>query len=456
MKIISIDVGMKNLAYCLLDYSSNEYTINKWDVIDLCENKKYSCMGKLKNGTNRSVWEVDLYETFAPSAQISADKLTINCLDNTVYFVDHSAMKNELATWQWSFPGGNPSSSNLQNPVVTYEDPGTYDVSLIIENAYGIDNQTIPELITFTNDPIVMEGFDCDGNCQENFSNMTLIAEDSYGDGWNGNTFKILIDGQVLSQYTLSQGYYEEINLCIPNESYCVEIIVQEGGWPEEVSWELIQNGETILYGNSPYNIDLYNNCPIFGCTNQDAINFDPNADTDDGSCCLGSFYTILMEDSYGDGWNENTLIIADQELELEEGSEEEVIICLPINEECFNISCGGGDWQSEVSFTIYNMSGDIIISGGAPFNDCFLEGCMDEMACNFNINATIENGSCQYPEEGSDCENTYIYEENIYSNKLIKKCDILGRNVNEKSKDQLLFYIYKDGTVKKKKKIIY
>ena len=150
-----------------------------------------------------------------------------SCLDNTVYFVDHSAMKNELATWQWSFPGGTPSSSNLQNPVVTYEDPGTYDVSLVIENAYGLDNQTIPELITFTNDPIGMEGFDCDGNCQENFSNMTLIAEDSYGDGWNGNTFKILIDGQVLSQYTLSQGYYEEINLCIPNESYCVEIIVK-------------------------------------------------------------------------------------------------------------------------------------------------------------------------------------------------------------------------------------
>ena len=29
------------------------------------------------------------------SHQNSADKLTINCLDNTVYFVDHSAMKKE-------------------------------------------------------------------------------------------------------------------------------------------------------------------------------------------------------------------------------------------------------------------------------------------------------------------------------------------------------------------------
>ena len=38
--------------------------------------------GKLKNGTNRSVWEVDFYETSSPSAQIAADKLTINCLNN--------------------------------------------------------------------------------------------------------------------------------------------------------------------------------------------------------------------------------------------------------------------------------------------------------------------------------------------------------------------------------------
>ena len=79
-----------------------------------------------------------------------------------------------------------------------------------------------------------MEGFDCDGNV-ENFINMTLFAEDSYGDGWNGNMLNILVDGQAFTEYTMNSGYSEEINLCIPDETYCVEIIVQEGGWPEEV-----------------------------------------------------------------------------------------------------------------------------------------------------------------------------------------------------------------------------
>ena len=50
MNIISIDVGMKNLAYCLLNYNNNNYTIEKWDIIDLCENNKNPCQGLLKNG----------------------------------------------------------------------------------------------------------------------------------------------------------------------------------------------------------------------------------------------------------------------------------------------------------------------------------------------------------------------------------------------------------------------
>ncbi|MFC2102113.1 Omp28-related outer membrane protein [Bacteroidota bacterium] len=37
-------------------------------------------------------------------------------------------------TWQWSFPGGTPSTSTVQNPTVTYSTAGTYDVSLTAWN----------------------------------------------------------------------------------------------------------------------------------------------------------------------------------------------------------------------------------------------------------------------------------------------------------------------------------
>tara|TARA_B100000925_G_scaffold143444_1_gene107439 strand:- start:228 stop:1049 length:822 start_codon:yes stop_codon:yes gene_type:complete len=51
MKILSIDVGMKNLAYCLFNIQDNlEYTVENWDVIDLCKETIHMCGEKNKSG----------------------------------------------------------------------------------------------------------------------------------------------------------------------------------------------------------------------------------------------------------------------------------------------------------------------------------------------------------------------------------------------------------------------
>ena len=87
-------------------------------------------------------------------------------------------------------------------------------------------------------------------------------------------------------------------------------------------------------------------------------------------SCCFGLFYTIVIEDSYGDGQNGNILTIGN-EIELEEGFENTAILCLEVMELVL-ILFDGGDWQSEVSWIIYNQQGDLILSGGAPYTGCF------------------------------------------------------------------------------------
>ena len=49
MNVLSIDVGIKNLAYCLFFIHQNKYEINQWGVIDLSDSKK-KCKEKNKNG----------------------------------------------------------------------------------------------------------------------------------------------------------------------------------------------------------------------------------------------------------------------------------------------------------------------------------------------------------------------------------------------------------------------
>ena len=47
--IISFDVGIKNLAYCVIDNSKEDYEINKWDIANLC-GEKPKCCHKTKKG----------------------------------------------------------------------------------------------------------------------------------------------------------------------------------------------------------------------------------------------------------------------------------------------------------------------------------------------------------------------------------------------------------------------
>ena len=50
MKILSFDVGIKNLAFCLLNVKNGKHTIDKWDVINLCDDdtNKACCCKKPK------------------------------------------------------------------------------------------------------------------------------------------------------------------------------------------------------------------------------------------------------------------------------------------------------------------------------------------------------------------------------------------------------------------------
>ena len=103
----------------------------------------------LRNATNRSVYEVELYEDSEPIAQIAADKFKVSCLDNQVQYIDNSVLSSMNPTWSWTFTGGIPASSNEQNPMVQYDAPGFYNVSLTVTDDFGTSTQSYSMFIEY-------------------------------------------------------------------------------------------------------------------------------------------------------------------------------------------------------------------------------------------------------------------------------------------------------------------
>ncbi len=108
-------------------------------------------MGKLRTATDRSVWESNFYEPSMPKAIPGVQKQYLFCDRDTAYFSDLSVLRETGATWNWSFPGGTPSTSSLRNPKVVYRQPGIYDVTLVIQDVNGTDTAVIEDMIIADN-----------------------------------------------------------------------------------------------------------------------------------------------------------------------------------------------------------------------------------------------------------------------------------------------------------------
>ena len=80
-----------------------------------------------------------------PAADFSANPTQID-EGSSVQFTDLS--ENNPTSWEWTFDGGTPETSTEQNPEVTYNTPGVYDVSLTVTNEFGSDTKTKNNYIT--------------------------------------------------------------------------------------------------------------------------------------------------------------------------------------------------------------------------------------------------------------------------------------------------------------------
>lgn len=134
--------------------------------------------------------------TAAPTASFTSNP-NEGCVPLAVNFTNTSAGNPSNITWL--FPGGNPASSTEENPVISYEDPGNYDVVLIVSNTAGVDSVRLNSHVTVNPNPIAAFTPDQNGN-DFTFTNNSQNASNynwDFGDG--------AMSSEVSPMYTYNQ-----------------------------------------------------------------------------------------------------------------------------------------------------------------------------------------------------------------------------------------------------------
>ena len=239
-----------------------------------------------------------------------------------------------------------------------------------------------------------------------------VIGANSYWDYFTELETQLVITSPDYSEWN-GQTAYAGIKFTIADQFHY--------GW---MQFEVTENGDAVTLLDYAYNtnpgeqITAGQHFATYGCTDSIALNYNPYALDDDGTCTYpldcgdAVVATVNMYDSFGDGWNQNYLEIVNvegnviQSITLNNGSESMQQFCLTTD--CYTYTVGGGSFVNETSWDLYladeflfasegNNSNSFSVNGGC---DAY-SGCTDELAFNYNPESIFDDNSCTYPVMG-------------------------------------------------------
>ena len=195
---------------------------------------------------------------------------------------------------------------------------------------------------------------------------FTLTLYDSFGDGWNGASIDVVINGQILQNITILTGNGPEIFTFSTDSNDVIDLIYNTGNYDDENTYQLFDNNFNLIVSQGEFgfisNVDPVSTFGIIACPN-----LPPPPPGPVGTC--GSF-TLELYDSYGDGWNGASLDIVIngnpfQNITLANGNGPEIFTFATDSNDVIDLIYNTGNWDDENTYNLTDNNGNLMVSQG-------------------------------------------------------------------------------------------